>query len=114
MVIFAVALFMNRQQMRHMIDKVTEDNPLILYAGYLHISVGMLLVVSHNIWVWNWPVIITILGWGAVLRGIVVLCLPSQLMKIKRSLIADSVLTSVGIFALIFGVVLSYYGYIVK
>ncbi len=48
----------------------TEDKTVTIATGYITMLLGLATVVAHNIWVWDWPVVITILGWGTLLKGI--------------------------------------------
>lgn len=58
-------------------------NPGLLLAGeYAELIAGLLLVMSHNVWVADWPVIITILGWAMVIEAVVLLVIsPDSLRK---------------------------------
>ena len=49
--------------------------PLVL----LLLICGLLIIVGHNIWVADWHVIVTIVGWLTVLKGVIVLMFPQVL-----------------------------------
>jgi hypothetical protein len=40
--------------------------------------VGLALVLAHNIWVWDVPVIVTICGWGMTIKSVSYAVLPGQ------------------------------------
>ncbi|OGC81848.1 MAG: hypothetical protein A2V81_03340 [Candidatus Abawacabacteria bacterium RBG_16_42_10] len=113
-VIVALGVFMNRQVIRHMMDRLTEDNPVIWFSGFVRVLLGLLIVVTHNVWVWNWQVLITLIGWIALIKGVVLLWWPAQIVKMKKTMMNDNMLMFAGLVALIIGAVLSYYGYMVK
>lgn len=48
----------------------TEDRAVTVSTGYVTMLLGLVTVILHNVWVWDWPVVITILGWGTLLKGI--------------------------------------------
>jgi uncharacterized protein YjeT (DUF2065 family) len=59
------------------------ENSLVMYlAGLITLAIGYLLVTFHNIWVKDWPVIITIVGWMALIKGLFLIVLPKVSMKI--------------------------------
>jgi hypothetical protein len=43
-------------------------------------AAGLLLVVSHNVWVAGWPVIVTLLSWLVLIKAIAYLLLPFSAM----------------------------------
>jgi hypothetical protein len=40
--------------------------PLIYVSGVLFFIAGLSLIRIHNRWTLNWPVLITLIGWGAL------------------------------------------------
>ena len=52
-------------------DAESIKNPLLSYlSGFLFLILGVLLVVSHSVWVFDWRLIITLLGWIILLKGV--------------------------------------------
>jgi len=52
------------------LEKAAVSDPaLAALAGYAILILGILITVSHPVWVWDWPVVITIVGWLTVLKG---------------------------------------------
>jgi hypothetical protein len=52
------------------------------YAGIIisafTFPLGLLLVLGHNVWVWDVPVIITICGWGMTIKSLSYALLPGR------------------------------------
>jgi len=44
--------------------------PLIYLSGILLLTAGVSIIRSHHLWVRAWPVVITIVGWAAIVLGI--------------------------------------------
>jgi hypothetical protein len=40
------------------------------------LPVALVLVVGHNVWVWDWPVALTIAGWGMTIKCALYLLMP--------------------------------------
>ena len=49
----------------------------IIIAMYT-VPQGLLIVVGHNIWVWDIPVIITICGWGMTIKSVIYATIPGR------------------------------------
>lgn len=61
---------------------LSEHPPAIYLGGLISLGVGFLLVTFHNIWIVNdWTVIITILGWVAFIKGLIMLLVPNAAIK---------------------------------
>lgn len=52
------------------------DRAVIFLTGILALLAGVAIVNAHNLWVQDWRVIVTILGWLLVVRGIMLLVFP--------------------------------------
>ncbi len=49
------------------------------YLGKLMaLIIGILIVVTHNIWVMGWPVLITLFGWMSLIKGTALLIIPEH------------------------------------
>ena len=45
------------------------NRPLLLVSGILAMTAGLAIVNTHNLWVRDWTVIVTLFGWAMVLGG---------------------------------------------
>lgn len=49
----------------------------VFYTGLLHFNFGALIVAFHNVWS-GLPMLVTFLGWGWTLKGLLYLCYPKH------------------------------------
>jgi hypothetical protein len=63
------------------IIKYTEDKTITISTGYITFLLGLITVVLHNIWVADWRVAITILGWTTLFKGITKIGFPEHVHK---------------------------------
>ena len=74
---------------KNLLAVLSEHPPAVYLAGLLSLGAGFLLVTFHNIWLVNdWTVIITILGWVAFIKGLLLLILPN--LSIKMCTVFDT------------------------
>jgi len=59
----------------------TEDKTITISTGYITFLLGLITVVLHNIWVFDWRVAITILGWTTLLKGIEKIVFPNRVNR---------------------------------
>ena len=68
-------------------SKIAEDferSPALTYiSGFMALMIGMLLVHYHSIWAQNWTVMITVIGWMALIKGILLIAFPQFISYFK-------------------------------
>lgn len=81
-------------------------------TGFITLILGILMVVGHNIWQWNWRLIITIFAWLVLLKGASIILYPKFIDKttILFMLNLDFAYVLVG-FEFILGLLLCYFGF---
>ena len=52
------------------------------------VILGLLIVISHNIWVQDWRIIITMLGWFVLISGLVRLIYPNTARQVVAKFIS--------------------------
>lgn len=57
----------NRQAFLKFATDFIENTGLIIMSGFFALVMGLAIVNAHIVWVMDWPVIITIFGWAAVI-----------------------------------------------
>jgi len=68
-VVLSVPMIIKPAALEQTTRQFLEDRPLILVSGVLAMSAGLAIVNTHNVWVFGWPLIVTLFGWGLVLGG---------------------------------------------
>lgn len=59
----------------------TEDKTITVSTGYITFILGLATVVAHNLWVAEWRIAVTILGWVTLLKGIEKIAFPDRVHK---------------------------------
>jgi hypothetical protein len=83
-----------------------------LILGMFALLAGLASVNTHNLWVSDWRVIITILGWLAIARGALSLLFPNKMYGIGEAILASRSGPMIGaVIILVLGGILSWMGY---
>lgn len=110
--IISVGLILNLNKLRPILVDLLRDARLVLLSGIMALIFGILIVVSHNVWVMGWPVIITILGWLSVFKGVVRIFYPEFTIKNTSMWVEKGAVFNVILFVLLVaGIILLYFGY---
>ncbi len=108
-----LGLLLNQTHYRKMLHRFLTDAALYYFSGALALTVGVAILLFHNIWVADWRVVITIIGWLSVLKGVVRLLFPQAGQQLAGNFLAPGLFRGFGLFAVIFGGWLCYQGYVV-
>ena len=82
------------------------------FDGSLALIFGLLIVLSHNVWVGLTASVITLIGWLAVLEGFVMFLLPHEsVVKIAERLCNRQTMTAWSVVGLLVGGYLAYVGF---
>ena len=110
--IMGLGMVIEGDTVRALAQEFLSNLGLIYLAGVLALVVGLAIVNAHNLWVPDWRVLITILGWLSIIGGIVRLLFPGKVQALGTGLIASPpVMIMGGITVLVIGAILSWAGY---
>jgi hypothetical protein len=110
--IVGAGLLLNQAQFRALAEEFMRSPALVFLTGLIALPAGLAIVLTHNVWVANWPVLITILGWLTVFKGAIRLLAPQQTLNVGRTVLAKPhVITISAAIWLVIGTVLTYFGY---
>ena len=88
------------------------DSPLVLISGVLAMTAGLSIVNTHNVWVLDWTLIVTLFGWALVLGGAVRIVAPRVVDKVGGAMMDRPTMTRIaGAFWAILGAFLTFKGY---
>jgi hypothetical protein len=80
-----IGMLLNLGSFAIMVEQVAHDIALIFFSGVLLLVAGLAIVRSHNIWT-GWPVLVTVLGWLAIIGGVARLFFPIQLAAVAANM----------------------------
>ncbi len=112
LLVAAIAMLTRPRDLIEITRAFLKDRALIFVSGVLAMLGGLAIVNSHNVWIADWPVLITLFGWALVLGGATRIALPSAVRSIGGAMMERAALTRIGgaVWALI-GAFLTYQGY---
>jgi len=61
-VIVAGGVLLNRKAYQRVVEDLTKNSVLVYLAGIFALIFGLLIISFHNVWVLDWPVLITVIG----------------------------------------------------
>ena len=111
-IIMSLSFFIKKRKLKLQIINMMNNPGLVLATGFIVLIMGILIVVSHNIWTKDWRVIITIMGWMILIKGINVILFPEFLVNMSIKWLQNNTLYYITFyFVFTIGTTLIYYGY---
>ncbi|WP_069443288.1 hypothetical protein [Methyloceanibacter stevinii] len=112
MLVAAIGLLVNPEAQRDMARQFLDSPPLIYVTGFMVMTAGLAIVLNHNVWAFDWRLIITLFGWMAVIGGAIRMLCFSAVKKIGHAMLDKPRAAIIGgVVWLIIGAVLCYFGY---
>ena len=89
------------------------DSPLVLVSGVLAMTAGLSIVNTHNVWVLDWTLIVTLFGWALVLGGASRIIAPRVVERVGGGMMDRPTITRiVGGFWALLGTFLTFKAYV--
>jgi hypothetical protein len=108
----SAALLINRRTIAGVINDISNAHGFIFFAGILTLLAGLAIVRAHNVWAFEWSLIVTLLGWMAVIGGIVRILWPDRIAAISNKILNnENAVTAWALVALLLGAFLTAKGY---
>lgn len=80
--------------------------------GFTAVILGILIVNYHNIWVKDWTVLVTILGWLALMKGVLIIAFPSFVQSYSKLIFEGKGLQFFPYIAALVGLMFGYFGFV--
>jgi hypothetical protein len=110
--LIGAAVLANEKTFRALGKEVLRSYALLYLFGVLDLAAGIALVLVHNLWVRDWRVLITVIAWIFIARGLVRIFAPDQVRKMGAKFLRKPATFQVSALAsILLGAVLSYCGY---
>ena len=107
-----IGLIANAAVYKKLATEFLDSTALVYLSGLLTMTAGMAIILTHNVWVLEWRVLITLLGWLLAIGGAVRIVIPQGTQKIGRRFLnhpQGAIIAAVVWLAI--GAVLCFFGY---
>lgn len=108
LIVIGLAGLFAPQRWRALLEELERSPALVMIAGVVAFAIGAALVLVHSILTDPLAIIVTVIGWGALIKGALLIAVPGPLMRLGRA--ATSVTRIWSIAALVLGILLGLAG----
>jgi len=111
--VLGLAVLLNREAARAVMVEFGRNPAILFLAGVITFPAGLAVVLTHNVWVADWPVIITIAGWLTAFSGAIRIVAPQGAIRYgRRAYERPGGATFGAAIWLALGAVLTFFGYV--
>lgn len=111
LVVTATAALRHPKSFVTMIKHIASNDFGRHFAGMLALIMGILLVSSHNVWIADWRLVITLISWFVLFKGCLLMIFPEVVKKYTTRIMKKLKFNYVAIFYLILGLFLFIQGF---
>lgn len=87
--IVGLGMLLHKEHMRSLFNEVAKSPALVYLGGVLALVIGTIIIRFHNDWTLGWTLLITLVGWGAVAKGVSRILAPDWSRELLHSYAKD-------------------------
>ncbi len=110
LILIALAMLIMPQHYKRVALDASQNSVLLLLTGVMSLLIGLVVVLTHNLW-HGWAIAVTVLGYAAVLKGLVRLYASAWVAKVAVHVLQNTVYYPVMLLILLWGILLFYCGF---
>jgi hypothetical protein len=112
-IVAAIPMIVTPHRIGALNESFLGNRALVYVTGLLVLVAGLAIVNTHNLWVADWRLIITLFGWALTLGGAARVILPEPVKRVgDRMSGTPSITRIVGVLWAALGVLLAFKGYL--
>lgn len=108
---FGLGILINTKLYQKLLEQLLIDPSIRILGGVMSIIIGILILEYHNIWEANWTIVISIIGWIALIKGILLLTFPKFITIVKPIFDSEKSLRVLAVLVILIGIVFAYLGF---
>lgn len=106
LVITCLSILINKKHLLKILHDFSNNLGLVVFTGLIHLFLGLLIVIAHNVWAFDFRGVVTFIGWVGVVKGGLRLLAPTKVTRLGEEFTGGKKLIAWGIFWFIIGLYL--------
>lgn len=110
--IIGIGMTINAKRIKPLLLDILNNPPLLFVTGFIALILGILLVISHNIWTMDFRLLITLIAWLCLTKGTIRVMFPQVAVTMSRKWVQSDISYYISMLILvILGIILVYFGW---
>ena len=111
LLIIAIVMLTRASYYQEILTHLKVGSSTVVVTAAFGLVLGILIVLTHNTWILESEVLVTLVGWGLLIKSICWLSFPEFMVKMAHKMYSGWGYYAVAIFAGVIGVILSAHGF---
>ena len=111
--VVGLGFLLSKDYYKGMVTTMRNENMAMLLAGMVAMIIGLLLVMNHNYWSTLPEILVSLLGWGSLVKGGIILLKPNAFDGMLKYFMSDKVLGVSGVIVGVLGLYFMVVGYFI-
>lgn len=108
--IISLALLVKEKHLKRIFSAIETEQGFFV-CGMVNLVIGVAMVLAHNIWVKDWQVVVTILGWISLVKGLSLLFIPETIKGVVKKMENSKFLPFALLVSVFIGLAITYFGF---
>ena len=108
-VVLALSMWFQKKYMLLVVEELVRSKSFMWIGGFMALTMGAVIVVLNNYWTSGLPLVLTVLGWLALIKGAFLLLLPDTAVSYYKKVNKEWKFVLAGFVVLILGLLLMFY-----
>lgn len=109
--VIGLSVATNKKSMFSLMEEMTRNRGFMWVLGMLALLIGAALIVLNNTLAYGLPLVATIVGWVALIKGCFLLLFPDSAASLYGKFNKSGIYTLWGVIIFLLGIVLLYLGF---
>ncbi|MAG59429.1 hypothetical protein CMO96_01420 [Candidatus Woesebacteria bacterium] len=111
LLIKGLVVLKNRKTVEKIVDGVLKSDALMFMGSMMATLIGLLVVLTHNVWEPEFAAVITVIGWLILIKGIVGVFFPDSMRQMAKSMTKGGMYAFGSVVSIVVGAYLLYTGF---
>ena len=108
--IVGIGMLTRRKFVSEAIENAVQNPGTLFLMGIVALIIGALMVTTQAAW-YGWQVVITLIGWAALLKGLLIILFPGSMATLYRKCAKPDMIVIWGVLVTIIGLFLVWAGF---
>lgn len=109
---YALMIFAQRKKFIKLLRAAAQNSGVMYLTGFISLILGVVIIVTHQVWSYDWRGLITIFGWLAIGKGVIRTLYPERVKKTANYFMKnESLYTGALVITLLVGLYFLYVGF---
>lgn len=109
--VMGLAFLLNQEYIRKIMKDAMKESAMFFYGGVISLVIGLFMVLTHNVWELTAVGLVTLFGWIALVKGLLMLWAPQSVEGLAKNMLKSGMYWLWAVVAFAIGLFFVYAGF---